>query len=421
VQSSPGTFEAARTIEALRLGVVPHADLRSSSVGRDRELELTRLDLEEARGDGGSARVLLGDYGAGKTHMLEIIEREALARGFVVGRATLNADFLLPNHPMRIYRAVVTSLITPGQETKASAGLEPLLRAATTRDPIMTSVARRTAPIGDHLYLGPALHYFAPVDQLEDPVPRELLIDWISGHRPEGNRELDTTLRALARATRSFSIGPRVYALKDFQPWAHVYAYLLGGLAVLARETGHGGLVVLLDESESYDLLGSAARSFADSLFACLALAALGPGRTLLAESSLDKGGFGPQRRLPTRYSASQPLYVVSAMTPSTAGEQLLRQLVPPDRLSELTPLDQASYHELSRRITTVFEQAYPEMDLAERLSAPLGDVLWNLIDHNHIGSPREATKLTVEMLDLLRLRPDALPSFLGDVQRALR
>ncbi len=108
-------------------------------------------------------------------------------------------------------------------------------------------------------------------------------------------------------------------------------------------------------------------------------------------------------------------------MTPSTAGEQLLRQLVPPDRLSELSPLDQASYHELSRRISTVFEQAYPEMDLAERLSAPLGDVLWNLIDHNHIDSPREATKLTVEMLDLLRLRPDALPSFLGDVQRALR
>ncbi len=250
-QTSERAHEAARTIEALRLGVVPHADLRSSSVGRDRELELIRSDLEEARGDGGSARVLLGDYGAGKTHMLEIIEREALAQGFIVGRATLNADFLLPNHPMRIYRAAVTSLITPGQETAASAGLEPLLRAATTLEPIMTSVARRTAPIGDHLYLGPALHYFAAVDQLDHPMPRELLIDWISGHRPEGNRELDATLRTLARTTRSFSIGPRIYALKDFQPWAHVYAYLLGGLAVLARETGHGGLVVPPERSRT--------------------------------------------------------------------------------------------------------------------------------------------------------------------------
>jgi len=99
-------------------------------------------------------------------------------------------------------------------------------------------------PLAGHLYLRPALHYFAPLDRLDDPVPRDLLLDWISGQRAEGNQELDAALRALARTSRAFRSGPRIYALKDFQPWAHVYAHLLGGLALLARRVGFAGLVV---------------------------------------------------------------------------------------------------------------------------------------------------------------------------------
>jgi hypothetical protein len=415
----PESAEAAMTLEALRLGVVPHTDLRPSSVGREHELALVHTDLATAK-KSGAARVLLGDYGAGKTHMLEVIERDAQSNGFLVGRATLDAEYVMPSHPMRIYRELVTSLVYPDRNGSASPGLEPLLRKAVADRSLVEEVREGKHGFGRHLYLGPALHYFAALDLLDDPLPRDLLLDWISGQRAEGNQELDAALRSLARTSKAFDRGPTVYSLKDFQPWAHVYAYLLGGLSLLARRAGYQGLVVLLDEAEYYDLLGSAARAFAENMFSCLMLAALGPDRVRFPESAISKGGFAPQRRLPLRFDKQQHLYVVSAMTPSTAGEELLRRLIPEQYLTELAPLSQKCFHELSRRVATIFESAYPEMEFGERLNQPLGDVLWSLMSHNYIASPREATKLTVELLDLLRLRHDALDTFFADVKRAL-
>ena len=149
-------------------------------------------------------------------------------------------------------------------------------------------------------------------------------------------------------------------------------------------------------------------------------LAALGPDRVRFEESSIDKGGFPPQKRLPLVFHWPHHLYMVSAMTPSTAGEQLLRELIAPERLTELSPLSPDDYLELSRRLTALFEAGYPEMRLPEELDRPLGEILWALIRMQHIQSPREATKLTVEFLDLLRLRPGRLDTFFTDVAQTL-
>jgi hypothetical protein len=404
---------AARTLEALRLGVVPSADLRPSSVGRDTELMLVGRDLAEADSSG-AARVFLGDYGTGKTHLLELIEYEALAKGFLVGRATLDAQYVQPNKPMRVYRQLVSSLRYPNGNGVAGSGLEPLMRRATGERTLIEALENGKSPLSNHLYLRPALHYFKELLDLDDPVPRALLLDWLSGQRPEGNQELDATVRKLGRR------GPTIYSLKDFQPWAHVYAYLLGGISVLARGLGYRGLVLLIDEAENYDLLGSAARVFADSLFRCLVLAALGTEKVLYPESSVIKGGFGPQRRLPLIFRRPQHLYLVFAMTPSTVGEQFLRRLVAPERLTELAPLTLDDYQELSQRLSALVQTAYPEIRLPERMSRPLAEILWAMLRREHIQSPREATKLTVEFLDLIRLRPQGLGTFLEDIERSL-
>ncbi len=404
---------AARTVEALRLGVVPHADLRASSVGRDRELGLVSDDLDQAR-ETGAARIFLGDYGTGKTHLLELIEHEARARNFLVGRVTLDAQYVQPNQPMRIYRAAASKLRYPPESGAAAPGLEFLFRRAIADEELMSEIERDEGPFSNHLYLAPALHYFRQLANLDDPVPRDLLLDWISGQRPEGNRELDQSLRKLGKA------GPTIYALKDFQPWAHIYSYMAGGLSALARRLGFEGLVLLLDEAENYDLLGSAARAFADSTFRCFVLAALGHDGVRFSESSIEKGGFGPQRRLPLLFNWPQNIYFVSAMTPSTAGEALLRSLVDDQFITELATLNIEDYHELSRRVVTLFEAAYPEMHVPAKLNRPLGDVLWSLIQLDHIQNPREATKLTIEFLDLLRHRPDSLNKFFEDVRKTM-
>ncbi len=419
VRAGRASDQAARTLEALRLGVVPHGDLRASSVGRDPELELVRSDLDQAA-KSGAARVFLGDYGAGKTHLLELIEREALHAGFLVGRATFDAEYIMPSHPMRVYREVVSSLIYPDSDASTQPGLAPLFRKAVQDEKIGAEVREGRRGLGTHLYLRPALHYFKALEGVDDPVPRDLLLDWISGQRSEDNVELDAVMRALFRSSKTFRGGARIYSLKDFQPWAHVYSYLLGGISVLARRSGYRGLVVLLDEAENFDLLGTAARAFAETVFSCLALAALGPDGVTFDEKEIRKGGFSPQRRLPLMFRRRQHLYLVSAMTPSTTGEAVLRRLIPDERMTELGYLSQESYHELSKRVAAVFETAYPEMAFGEKLSRPLGDVLWSLMKNNHIDNPREATKLTIEFLDLIRLRSDALSTFFADVKEKL-
>ena len=91
--SLEGSFElahAALTLEAMRLGVVPSAEVDTYTVGRDVELAMVDRDLEETAASGGAVRAILGDYGTGKTHLLELIRSRALAAGFLVAEATLD-------------------------------------------------------------------------------------------------------------------------------------------------------------------------------------------------------------------------------------------------------------------------------------------------------------------------------------------
>ncbi|NOZ86663.1 MAG: hypothetical protein GXP49_10405 [Deltaproteobacteria bacterium] len=404
---------AAMVLEALRTGVVPSMETRQSSVGRDKELELVTLDLDEAE-DRGSARVFLGDYGAGKTHMLELVEQEALQKGFLVGKATMDPLYARPNQPMRIYRQLVSRLKYPDRLAGDEQGLEPLLVAATTDDNFMDDFKNNRNVIARHLYLRSAVQYYHILASKDDRFAMDLLLDWISGHRERGNQDLDTYLKGLGGS------GPRVYSLKDFQPWAHVYSYLVSGISILARSLGYKGLVLLLDEAENYDLLGSAAKAFADTTFKCMSLAALGEKGVSFDAESIPKGGFPPQKKLPFLFNWPHGIYLVCAMTPSTHGERLLRDLVGDERITELTPLTLKDYRKLSERISGLFERAYPAMNLPAKLKKPLGEVMWSLIKTGSISSPRDAAKLSVEFLDMMRLSPALLADFFKDLDEAM-
>ncbi|MDE3015192.1 MAG: DUF2791 family P-loop domain-containing protein, partial [Gemmatimonadota bacterium] len=88
-------------LRSLQSGVVPRRGLQFIQVGRRREVEALRRDLE-ALADGGSfVRFVIGPYGAGKSYMLELLRSIALELGFV----TLGAD-LTPDR--RIYSTRVT-------------------------------------------------------------------------------------------------------------------------------------------------------------------------------------------------------------------------------------------------------------------------------------------------------------------------
>ncbi len=79
-------------IQSLRAGVVPRVGQHLVQVGRSRELDTLLKDVLRV-GDGGSAfRLVVGEYGAGKTFFLNLVRAVAMEKKLVVTTADLNPD-----------------------------------------------------------------------------------------------------------------------------------------------------------------------------------------------------------------------------------------------------------------------------------------------------------------------------------------
>lgn len=79
-------------IQSLRAGVVPRTGQHLVQVGRTREIETLVTDVDRIA-DGGSAfRLVIGEYGAGKTFFLNLVRAVAMEKKLVVASADLNPD-----------------------------------------------------------------------------------------------------------------------------------------------------------------------------------------------------------------------------------------------------------------------------------------------------------------------------------------
>ncbi len=426
---------AGLTLEAMRLGVVPHAALDAYTVGREAEIALIEEDLERVRERGGALRAFLGGYGTGKTHLLELIGQHALRENFLVAHVVLNPEETAPSHPKRVYRELVRSLEYPDR-THPGRSLMPLFERALEHDEAFASFladertrARGALDEGAHLYMTPALRYFRALTAGDDApkgaqVPAEvrdyglsLLFDWLEGHPTISNSEIDDALRHMAGRKG------RIYSMKDYRPWARIYGYLLSGLSALARRVGYNGLVVLVDEAEFYSLLSAENREYARVLFKALAWASLGADAELLPfeREELELGGMGILQELPPQYRGGDDeppgLYTVFAMTPNTEGIEALAEAVPAEATVELRSLELADYRELVVRVCDYYGRARPRSAVDERLVGALGKVVAGLLGSGYVENPRQAMKFIVEFLDLATFRPNDMKQVVGDLR----
>lgn len=84
--------ERDAVLQSLRAGVVPRTGQHLIQVGRTREIETLVGDIDRIA-DGGSAfRIVIGEYGAGKTFFLNLIRSVAMEKKLVVAGADLNPD-----------------------------------------------------------------------------------------------------------------------------------------------------------------------------------------------------------------------------------------------------------------------------------------------------------------------------------------
>lgn len=79
-------------IQALRAGVVPRTGQHLIQVGRIREVEAIIKDIERVVDGGSCFRVVVGEYGAGKTFFLNLMRAIALQKKLVTMHADLNPD-----------------------------------------------------------------------------------------------------------------------------------------------------------------------------------------------------------------------------------------------------------------------------------------------------------------------------------------
>ena len=84
--------ESGALLNSLIAGVVPRVGLRHIAVGRQKEVGAFLQDLSTIEDGGASFRLVTGQYGSGKSFLLQMIRNNAMERNFVVADADLSPE-----------------------------------------------------------------------------------------------------------------------------------------------------------------------------------------------------------------------------------------------------------------------------------------------------------------------------------------
>jgi hypothetical protein len=231
---------ALRAIQRLRSGLPPRDLLREITVGFDDQLEVLGNFLSPEA----SSRWLwvIGNYGDGKSHSLGVSRELALDAGLAVCQLNADSSSAALNYPQRFLPALLSSLEIPGSH---HVGLPRIIEAMLHE---ATSASRLRALTRQHLASGRQLDI--DVDIALERVSRLLgTEDGEDNGLPEARAEVIRHLCGHSIAHRPTGAATRKI----------VYA-LLAIMADIVKDAGAGGVLFLLDETESiYTKLPSAA------------------------------------------------------------------------------------------------------------------------------------------------------------------
>ncbi|MAE71136.1 MAG: hypothetical protein CME06_11805 [Gemmatimonadetes bacterium] len=379
--SGPETGHAWQTLEALRLGVVPARGIREYTVAREPELASLSAMLNEERG----CRVLWGDYGSGKTHLLEAAEQLALERGFATARITLDPRENALHYPLRLYRRIAASVRVPDQ---VGSGLDWLFEKLIDSPMHHDWEGRRASR-----FFSPYLKVLRRESRLA-----HLVRDYVAGE-PVNVEEVNHV------AARAGWRGKRMLTMSDFRTFGRMYVHLVGTLATWYSDAGLRGLVLLFDEVERVDALGLVARRYALEVLKHYAAVTIPPGDLAFEPDLLYRGGHKVHRELPLKFRGNQPLCTVFALTPLDEIRGYFSTVTHAKAYSiDLAPLRSELLPDLVRRIAAIYQRAYPEHKITRDLSMAARQRIAKANDRGE-DSFRDAVRATVLLFDADRFR----------------
>jgi hypothetical protein len=379
-------IEARRAIEALRFGVVPNKRIRELSYGLDKERRSLNSAFDAVEQTGGDVRVVLGEYGTGKSHFFELAAQEALARNFLVATSSLDIREVPPNRPQRIYNALIRSLRYP--DTQDTGTLVPLLERIINQPAVYAGLEEKLRGTT----FATVLHNYSLMRGMGGE-NLEPLLDWISGEKIY----IKSVRDALVVKNKDFP----ARALSIMTTSADQYCYLLNGWGWLASQAGYAGIAVLLDESEHYSLLNQRGQERADNFFKALIYTALASRKdNRLTEASLQH----QQREHPFRFAERSQMLLMFAVTPSANTFDYKRWLNEEQILPLTGYLPDRAIDELMSQLYALHKQAYSYeredayLTLSKGVQEGLEQRLINL---------RQTIRLATEVYDLCYAYPD--------------
>jgi hypothetical protein len=395
-------FRARQTLEALRLGIVPVQDVETLTIG----LEAERVSLERAlarsKERGGDVMAVIGDYGFGKSHFVELAARRALRENCLVAVASLDLVEVPPGKANEIYKALTHSLRYPDTEER---GLGPLLKRAVENPAVISRFVERSPREKDDP-LGAAL---AAMADCGSQSAYDDIVAWIGG-QSKPTAEMKTCLKR----------PPRLYLAGEV---ARQYSYLLTAIGVLATMLGYGGLAVLIDESEHYSLLRATQRGRADAFFKALIYAALGPTNSRVDPTTIP---FHARSDYEITFATNPNLFFLFALTESENRMPVDSWLAPSqivrldDRFIERDILE--FFKTLLRYHSIAYAYSYPPpRERYEEVVRATPGLLSRALSQHRVNL-REVIRLSVIVCDLLYLHPDYEPGMLlEELVRGLR
>lgn len=246
-------------IDALRRGAVPMNGLDVLAVGLDRFAAATDEDLDRVAAGGSVFKAVRGEYGAGKTFYTRWLAERAKRRGFAAAEVQVS-ETETPLHRMEtVYRRLVEHLST---EQFPPSALRPVLDGwifALEEDVLASGAVAEDDVDGLDRGVGELLE--ARLAEISRSTPGFAAA--LRGYRTatsQGDRATANGLAAWLGGQPHVAAGVRRAAgVKGDLDHFAALSFLQGLLTVL-RDSGHPGLVLVLDEVETLQRVRSDAR-----------------------------------------------------------------------------------------------------------------------------------------------------------------
>ncbi len=393
-------LDARKLIESLRLGIAPAQHVPELTVNLTEERASIIRALNQTHQQGGDVRAVVGEYGYGKSHIVELTALEALERGFLVATVSLDLLELPPHRSFEIYREAMHHLRYPNSD---ELGLAPLLEKIADQERTTKRLGAYAADPPDPLSM--ALTAFAGTNSTRQ---RRAWSNWLAG-----GQRTPAMNKAQPRGMRF----PSIYKVGHN---ARQITYLFTGVSALARLAGYSGLCVLIDEAESYSLLAPYQRPKAGLFFQAAIYAALREHQTRLREAQIPQHRW---RDYPVAYEQGQGFFFLFTVTRSDnrlpmsdwLDEEQILYLEPDAPAEEVGHFLQKvlAYHRTAYGYEPDDRQQQVRRGAAEHLAQGI---------RNGRLSMRQVVRIAVELFDLLYLYPDyQVASLLDELRSQVR